>query len=183
MRVAAKIYPEERSYHEREIGPLLRASPWVEFVGEVGGAAKDAFLGNAHALLFPIEWAEPFGLVMIEAMACGTPIIAFRRGSVPEVMVEGVTGYVVEDIPEAVEALARVPTLSRRACRRVFDDRYTSARMAGDYLTVYRRLIGDGPRSIAPTKGRSDLAGPIGPIAHHGGLLGPLADVPSRAGP
>ncbi|MHC5538640.1 glycosyltransferase family 4 protein, partial [Singulisphaera rosea] len=85
LRVAAKIYPEERPYYEREIVPLLRTSPWVEFVGEVGGEAKDAFLGDALALLFPIDWAEPFGLVMIEAMACGTPVIAFRRGSVPEV--------------------------------------------------------------------------------------------------
>jgi hypothetical protein len=115
-------------------------------------------------------------------MACGTPIIAFRRGSVPEVMVEGVTGFVVEDISEAEEAHARVPTLSRRACRRVFDDRYTSARMARGYLAVYRRLIGDGPRPIALSKVRSDVSGPIGAIAYHGGLLGPLAAVPSRAG-
>ena len=102
LRVAAKIYPEERPYFEQVVDPMFRASPWVEFVGEVGGAAKDAFLGNAHALLFPIEWAEPFGLVMIEAMACGTPAIAFRRGSVPEVMTDGVTGFVVDDVTEAV---------------------------------------------------------------------------------
>jgi glycosyltransferase involved in cell wall biosynthesis len=184
LRVAAKIYPEDRSYYEDEIGPLLRASPWVEFVGEVGGAAKDALLGNAQALLFPIDWAEPFGLVMIEAMACGTPIIAFRRGSVPEVMVEGVTGFVVDDVPEAVEAIARVPALSRRACRRVFEDRYTSARMARDYLSVYRRLIGGGPRPIGPGEGqgRSDVPWPIAPIAHLGGVLGPVANVSSRAG-
>jgi glycosyltransferase involved in cell wall biosynthesis len=182
LRVAAKIYPEERPYYENQIEPLLRASPWVEFVGEVGGAAKDAFLGNAHALLFPIDWAEPFGLVMIEAMACGTPIIAFRRGSVPEVMVEGVTGFVVEDVPEAAEAVARVPTLSRRDCRRVFDDRYTSARMARDYLTVYRRLLGDGPRPIALSRGMSDVSGPVVPMAHHGGLLGHVAGAPSRVG-
>src|SRR5262249_61364159 len=85
--------------------PLLQRSPWVEFIGEVGGAAKDAFLGNAFAVLFPINWAEPFGLVMIEAMACGTPVVAFRRGSVPEVMVDGVTGFVVDDVPAAVAAV------------------------------------------------------------------------------
>jgi glycosyltransferase involved in cell wall biosynthesis len=183
LRVAAKIYPEEQSYYETEIEPLLRASPWVEFVGEVGGAAKDAFLGNAHALLFPIDWAEPFGLVMIEAMACGTPIIAFRRGSVQEVMVQGVTGFVVEDVPEAVEALDRVPTLDRRACRHVFEDRYSSARMARDYLRVYRRLVG-GPRPIGPSTSmaRSDLIGAIVPNPHCGKLIGPIADVQSRVG-
>ena len=121
LRVAAKIYPEERPYYEQVIEPLFRASPWVEFVGEVGGAAKDDFLGNAHALLFPIDWDEPFGLVMIEAMACGTPVVAFRRGSVPEVMADGVTGFVVDDVDEAVEAVGRVGRLSRRACRRVFE--------------------------------------------------------------
>ena len=98
LKVAAKIYPEERDYYEQTIEPLLRESPWVEFIGEVGGTAKEEFLGNALALLFPIDWAEPFGLVMIEAMACGTPVIAFRRGSVPEVMDDGVTGYVVENV-------------------------------------------------------------------------------------
>ncbi len=107
LRVAAKIYPGERPYFERVIEPLFRASPWVQYVGEVGGASKNAFLGGAAALLFPIEWEEPFGLVMIEAMACGTPVVAFRRGSVPEVMTEGVTGYVVDDIAAAAEAVAQ----------------------------------------------------------------------------
>src|SRR5262249_27727995 len=93
LKVAAKIYPEEVHYYEEVIEPLFAVSPWVEFVGEVGGQRKDEFLGNAHAVLFPINWAEPFGLVMIEAMACGTPVVAFRRGSVPEVMTDGVTGF------------------------------------------------------------------------------------------
>ncbi len=182
LRVAAKIYPEERAYYEAEIAPLLRASPWVEFVGEVGGAAKDAFLGNAHALLFPIDWDEPFGLVMIEAMACGTPIIAFRRGSVPEVMVDGVTGFVVTGVPEAVEALSRVPSLGRRACRRVFEERYTSARMARDYLAVYRELIrdGHGPAGTREGEGESDIAGPVAASVHGDGSLEPIATGPSR---
>ena len=99
-------------------------SPWVEFVGEVGGAAKDAFLGNAPAVLFPINWAEPFGLVMIEAMACGTPVVAFRRGSVPEVMIDGLTGFVVDDVEGAVEAVnescrARSPGLPEVICRAI----------------------------------------------------------------
>ena len=126
LRVAAKIYPEERQYFERVIEPLFRASPWVEFVGEVGGASKDAFLGGASAVLFPIDWAEPFGLVMIESMACGTPVVAFRRGSVPEVMTDGVTGFVVDDVAGAVEAVrapgrdrsTRLPQSLRRALRR-----------------------------------------------------------------
>jgi glycosyltransferase involved in cell wall biosynthesis len=141
LRVAAKIYPEERPYFERVIEPLFRASPWVEFVGEVGGASKDAFLGGASALLFPIEWAEPFGLVMIEAMACGTPVVAFRRGSVPEVMVDGVTGFVVDGLEEAVSAVGRVAGLSRLSCRTAFEERFNAARMAQDYLAVYRRLV------------------------------------------
>lgn len=141
LRVAAKIYPEEQAYYEREIAPLLRASPWVEFVGEVGGPTKDAFLGGAFALLFPIDWAEPFGLVMIEAMACGTPVVAFRRGSVPEVMADGLTGFVVANVPEAVEAVGRVPGLSRRICRQVFALRFGADRMARDYQAIYRKLV------------------------------------------
>ena len=139
LRVAAKIYPEERPYFERVIEPLFRASPWVEFVGEVGGASKDAFLGGASALLFPIEWEEPFGLVMIESMACGTPVVAFRRGSVPEVMTDGVTGFVVDDVAGAVEAVRATAALDRRACRRAFVERFGVARMASDYLAVYRQ--------------------------------------------
>ncbi|MDG3007741.1 glycosyltransferase family 4 protein [Paludisphaera mucosa] len=141
LRVAAKIYPEERPYYEREILPLLRRCPWVELVGEVGGAAKDAFLGEALALLFPIRWEEPFGLVMIEAMACGTPVVAYRRGSTPEVMRDGVTGFLVDDLEGAAAAVGKVGGLDRRACRRDFEERFTAARMARDYVDVYRGLI------------------------------------------
>jgi glycosyltransferase involved in cell wall biosynthesis len=145
LKIAAKIYPEERAYFETTVAPLLRESErWVEFVGEVGGAAKTEFLGNARALLFPIDWPEPFGLVMIEALACGTPVIAWRAGSVPEVIADGVTGFVVESIEEAVRAVGRVPELSRRRCRLVFEERFDAGRMALDYLDVYRRLVPTG---------------------------------------
>jgi hypothetical protein len=142
--MAVKICPEEVHYFEEVIEPLFRASPWVEFVGEVGGRLKDEFHGNAHTVLFPINWAEPFGLVMIEAMACGTPVVAFRRGSVPEVMTDGVTGFVVDDVPGAIAAVGRDGGLSRRARRRAFVERFDAARMARDYLAVYRKLAADG---------------------------------------
>jgi glycosyltransferase involved in cell wall biosynthesis len=173
LRVAAKVYPEEQSYYEHEIAPLFDESPWVEFVGEVGGAAKDAFLGNARAVLFPINWAEPFGLVMIEAMACGTPVVAFRRGSTPEVMIDGLTGFVVDDVEGAVEAVERVPRLDRRLCRKSFEDRFAAARMARDYEAVYRRLAaGDAPSA----RQRSGVVGCALSVSvpFHRGLLGPI---------
>jgi glycosyltransferase involved in cell wall biosynthesis len=170
LKVAAKIYPEEKPYFERVVEPLFRASPWVEFVGEVGGRSKDEFLGNARAVVFPIDWEEPFGLVMIEAMACGTPVVANRRGSVPEVIDEGVTGFVVNSVDQAVEAVGRVDRLDRRACRRVFDQRFDACRMTGDYLELYRQLIVDGrePSHVfaeGPIDRRPTLpAGLLGPV-------------------
>ena len=141
LKIAAKIYGEERAYFHETIEPLLRqSSAFVEFVGEVGGQRKDEFLGNAAALLFPIDWQEPFGLVMIEALACGTPVIAWRNGSVPEVIEDGVTGFVVESIAEAAEAVRRSAWLSRRRCRQAFEERFDASRMARDYVEVYRRL-------------------------------------------
>jgi len=142
LKIAAKIYPEERAYFEETIEPLLRESRrGVEFIGEVGGREKDDFLGHARALLFPIDWPEPFGLVMIEAMACGTPVIGWRNGSVPEIITDGVTGFVVDSMEQAVQAAARVVRLSRRACRQVFEERFDAARMARSYVEVYRRLV------------------------------------------
>jgi glycosyltransferase involved in cell wall biosynthesis len=141
LKVAAKIYPEERDYFKQTIEPLLHTSrSFVEFVGEVGGREKDEFLGNAYAMLFPIDWPEPFGLVMIEALACGTPVIAWRCGSVPEVVADGVTGFIVDSIEQAVQAVGRVEWLNRRVCRNVFEERFDAARMAGNYLQVYRRV-------------------------------------------
>jgi glycosyltransferase involved in cell wall biosynthesis len=142
LKVAAKIYPEERGYFADRIEPLLRlSSPFVQFLGEVGGAEKDELLGNALALLFPIDWEEPFGLVMIEAMACGTPVIAWRRGSVPEVVEDGVTGFVVDDMEGAVRAVGRVGELDRAGCRLAFEARFDASRMALEYVDVYRRVI------------------------------------------
>jgi glycosyltransferase involved in cell wall biosynthesis len=144
LRVAAKIYPEERPYYESVVEPMFRASPWVEFVGEVGGRTKDHFLGHAKALIFPITWEEPFGLVMIEAMACGTPVIALRRGSVPEVIDEGITGFIVEDEAAAAAAARRLHRLDRARVRQVFETRFTARRMTEDYIQVYRRLMTRG---------------------------------------
>jgi glycosyltransferase involved in cell wall biosynthesis len=139
LKVAAKIDKADRDYF-REVEPLFH-DPLVEYVGELGGPDKDAFLGDAYALLFPIDWPEPFGLVMIEAMACGTPVIAWGCGSVPEVLEDGITGYVVDSVDEAVRAVRRVADLSRGACRRAFEGRFTARRMARDYLGIYRRLL------------------------------------------
>jgi glycosyltransferase involved in cell wall biosynthesis len=142
LKIAAKIYPEERGYYTEVILPLLRESEgFVEFVGEIGGSAKDEFLGRAFALLFPIAWEEPFGLVMIEAMACGTPVIAWRCGSVPEIVDDGSTGFIVDDIDTAVRMIGRVTELDRRTCRRVFEERFDATRMAAQYVEAYRRAI------------------------------------------
>ena len=140
LRIAAKVDKADQEYFDTVIEPLLH-DPLVEFVGEIADDEKNAFLGNAHALLFPIDWPEPFGLVMIEAMACGTPVIAYSHGSVPEVMEQGRTGYIVEGLDDAVEAVRRLPRLSRARCREVFEERFTAARMARDYVAVYERLV------------------------------------------
>jgi glycosyltransferase involved in cell wall biosynthesis len=140
LKIAAKVDLVDREYFKKVIKPLLR-EPLVEYVGEIGEGEKEEFLGNAYALLFPIDWPEPFGLVMIEAMACGTPIIAYRQGSVPEVIEQGHTGFVVDDLADAVAAAKRVPELSRKRCREVFEQRFTARRMARDYLRVYQGLI------------------------------------------
>jgi glycosyltransferase involved in cell wall biosynthesis len=140
LKVAAKIGEEDRPYHENVVAPLL-AGEGVEFIGEIDDAAKPDFLSGARALLFPIDWPEPFGLVMIEAMACGTPVIAFGRGSVPEVVEDGVTGFVVDTVEQAVAACARLHLLDRRSVRARFEERWTARRMAEDYVGLYRQLI------------------------------------------
>jgi glycosyltransferase involved in cell wall biosynthesis len=142
LKIVAKVDPVDEEYFQKVIRPLLD-DPLIEYLGEMGEADKDAFLGQAYALLFPIDWPEPFGLVMIEALACGTPVIAYRRGSVPEVLDDGVTGWIVEGLEEAVQAVARVATLSRSRCRQVFEERFSAPRMAQDYLRIYHQLLQD----------------------------------------
>ena len=140
LLIAAKVDEADRAYFEQVIKPRLQ-SPWVEFIGEINDREKEEFLGKAYALLFPIDWPEPFGLVMIEALACGTPVIAWRCGSVPEVIEEGVSGFIVESIEEAVEAVERVGELKRVLCRKAFERRFTSEVMAQNYLRVYERVL------------------------------------------
>jgi glycosyltransferase involved in cell wall biosynthesis len=142
LKVAAKIYDEDRPYFQSKIAPLLSENrSLVEFIGEVGGARKNEFLRGAAALLFPIDWAEPFGLVMIEALACGTPVIAWPNGSVPEIIEHGVTGFVVDSITDATACVARLSEIERIQCRRVFEQRFDSRRMALDYLKIYKQLM------------------------------------------
>jgi glycosyltransferase involved in cell wall biosynthesis len=140
LKVAAKVDKADAEYFKASVEPLL-ADANVEFIGEINDAQKPAFLSGARALLFPIDWPEPFGLVMIEAMACGCPVIATRRGSVPEVMDDGLTGFVVENVEEAVAAVGRIDQIDRKRVRAQFEKRFTSRRMAEDYVALYQRLI------------------------------------------
>jgi glycosyltransferase involved in cell wall biosynthesis len=147
LKIAAKIDRYDAEYHQNHIQPLLD-HPLIEFIGEIGYPTKEAFLANAAALLFPIQWEEPFGIVMIEALACGTPVIAYPRGSVPEVIEDGVSGFLVPGPEAAAEAVSRLGELDRRECRQRFETRFTSRRMVFDYLAIYERLVrGD----LAPT--------------------------------
>jgi glycosyltransferase involved in cell wall biosynthesis len=141
LKIAAKVDAVDQDHFEEMIKPLL-AKPHVEFIGEITDAQKSEFLSNAFALLVPIDWPEPFGLVMIEAMACGAPVIAFNRGAVSELIEDGVTGFVVEDETSAVGALRHLSRLSRTVIRKRFEERFTARRMARDYLAVYRDLVG-----------------------------------------
>ena len=141
IRIAAKIGEEDRAWYEAVVAPRL-AEPGVEYVGEIEDGQKSEFLSGATAVLLPIAWPEPFGLVMIEAMACGCPTIAYRRGSVPEVLEEGVTGCIVEDVAGAVAALPRAMAIDRAAIRAEFERSWTARRMADEYLGLYRRLAG-----------------------------------------
>jgi glycosyltransferase involved in cell wall biosynthesis len=139
LKFAAKVEDANRQYFEETI-KLANGCP-MEYVGEVGEGDKQELLANAYALLFPIDWPEPFGLVLIEAMACGTPVIAYRCGSVPELVDDGVTGFVVDDLGSATAAVSKIRDLDRAQCRRRFEERFSAARMAQEYLTIYERLI------------------------------------------
>ena len=140
LKIAAKVDRADREYYDEQIAPLIRASKLVEYIGEISDAEKSEFLSGAMVLLVPIDWPEPFGLVMIEALACGTPVIAYNRGSVPEIIEDGLTGFVVEDDAGAIGAVDRLGQLSRTRIRARFEERFTARRMAQDYLSVYRSM-------------------------------------------
>jgi glycosyltransferase involved in cell wall biosynthesis len=144
LKMAAKVDAADAAYFQREIAPLLD-DPLIEFIGEIGDAQKPDFLGNAAALLFPIDWPEPFGLVMIEAMACGTPVVGYGCGSAPEVIDDGVTGYIVRDEDAAVAAVRSIASLDRREVRRRFDRRFSATAMARGYLDVYADRLARAP--------------------------------------
>lgn len=156
LKIAAKIDRADQAYWEQIIRPMLESNPTVDFIGEIDERQKARFLGEARALLFPIDWPEPFGLVMIEAMSCGTPVVAFRCGSVPEVIEHGVSGLIVENVEQAVDAVRHVSDLNRLLVRRAFDRRFTAEAMAREYLGVYRDLS-DVRTAISPSAGRPSL--------------------------
>ena len=149
LKIAAKVDPVDQDYFDQVIQPLLNASPHVEFIGEINDSQKQEFLGNAAALLFPIQWPEPFGLVMIEAMACATPVIAFNCGSVPEVLEDGLTGFVVEDVDGAAQACGRLSSLFRPSIRSRFEERFSASAMAREYVRIYSRLAEAGDENRA----------------------------------
>ena len=144
LKVAAKVDPADQKYYDEQVKPALDVSPHVEFIGEINDGQKQEFLGNAAALLFPISWPEPFGLVMIESMGVGTPVIAFNCGSVPEIMEDGLTGYVVDDIDGAVAALAKLDRLFRPSIRSRFEERFSARAMAREYVKIYESLAAQG---------------------------------------
>jgi len=140
LKIAAKIDRVDREYFETQIKPLLN-NPNIEYIGEITEDQKSEFLGNAYAYLFPIDWPEPFGLTMIEAMACGTPTVAFKCGSVPELIAHGTSGFIVDNIEDAIKAVSRVADLDRAACRQAFEMRFTGSRMAKDYVKLYESML------------------------------------------
>jgi glycosyltransferase involved in cell wall biosynthesis len=150
LRIAAKVDPADVQYYRSEIEPLLD-HPLIEFVGEISDREKNDFVGNALALVCPYDWPEPFGLVLIEALACGTPVLAYRRGSIPEIIEHGTTGFVSENLSEMVAAVERLGEIDRERCRATFDQRFTADRMARDYVALYERII-EERLAVATTK-------------------------------
>jgi glycosyltransferase involved in cell wall biosynthesis len=140
LKIAAKVAKTDEEYFYSIIKPMIDADPLIEFIGEIGEKDKNEFLGNAIAMLFPIDWPEPFGLVMIESMACGTPVIAWKNGSVPEIIDDGVSGFVVNSMEESVEAVKKISSISRKKVREVFEKRFSSKVMADNYLNLYEDL-------------------------------------------
>ena len=152
LKIAAKIDRADQDYFDDHVKPLLNHE-LIEFVGEIGDSEKNKFLADAAALLFPINWCEPFGIVLIEAMACGLPVIAYPLGSVPEIIQDGVSGFQVHNVEEAIAALRNLGAIDRRSCRRAFEDRFSVKRMAHDYLAIYERITKPEPESLALTNG------------------------------
>ena len=152
LKIAAKVDPVDKQYFNTQVKPLLQ-EPLIDFIGEISEMEKDDFLGNASALLFPINWPEPFGLVMIEAMACGTPIVAYNRGSVPEIVEHGVTGFIVDNPNQAIAATRAIDSIYRANCRRAFEERFSSKRMAEGYLKVYRNLLATREKNVMYANG------------------------------
>jgi glycosyltransferase involved in cell wall biosynthesis len=164
LKIAAKVDKADAEFFREVVRPLLD-HPLIEYIGEISEKEKNDFIGQALALLAPIDWPEPFGLVFIEAMACGTPVITRPRGSAPELIEEGVTGFIVDSIEEAVNAVRRIPDIDRQRCREVFERRFTSARMAQDYLEIYSRLMDDSILSRTATDVMGVDRTPAPPIA------------------
>ena len=151
LKIAAKVDRADEAYFRETIEPLLK-EPGIEFVGEINDQEKSAFLGEASGLLFPIDWPEPFGLVMIEAMACGTPVLAFNRGSVPEIIEPGLTGFLVDTVDEARAAMAQLLSLDRWLVRRRFEERFLASGMAKQYVTLYQRLLRSTKTSVVSSR-------------------------------
>jgi glycosyltransferase involved in cell wall biosynthesis len=149
LRIAAKVDPADLQYYRSEIEPLLD-HPLIEFIGEISDAEKNDFVGNALALVCPYDWPEPFGLVLIEALACGTPVLAYHRGSIPEVIEDGTTGFVCENLSAMVASVERLGGIDRRRCRASFEERFTADRMARDYVALYERIIEDRAAMTTP---------------------------------
>jgi glycosyltransferase involved in cell wall biosynthesis len=154
LKIAAKVDRVDQKYFDTVIKSQLDHE-LIEYIGEIGYAEKNEFLGNAMALLFPIAWPEPFGLVMMEAMACGTPVIAYARGSVPEVIEDGLNGFIVRDVEGAASAIERLGRLDRLRCRQRFEERFTAKRMSEDYMAIYERLVAQSSKSFAKEAGLS----------------------------
>jgi glycosyltransferase involved in cell wall biosynthesis len=185
IKIAAKVDKVDRDYFEEQIRPLL-ALPYVEYIGEISDHEKSAFLSGALALLATIDWPEPFGLVMIEAMACGTPVIAFNRGSVPEIVEDGLTGFIVEDEAAAVAAVDRIAALARDKIRERFEQRFTARRMAHDYLAVYGKLMEAAeplPRLVARLRAVRDSFGLARPPVTPHSVLGRVSGNNSQTRP
>jgi glycosyltransferase involved in cell wall biosynthesis len=140
LRMAAKVDDANREYFQTVIAPLLK-DPLVEYIGEISDAEKSLFLGNAAAVLCPYDWPEPFGLVLIEALACGTPVFAYQRGSIPEIIEDGITGFICENLDEMVSAMSRLPRIQRQHCRQAFEARFAVTRMVKDYVALYEKIL------------------------------------------